>query len=89
MWVTVWLVVASLCGVIGGMYSWSKGQSAVGGIVLGFMFGPFGIAYIAVVPRLDDKIAQRSGLHQCPQCAEWIRPEAQKCRYCQSTTGSA
>jgi len=82
------LIIWIVCGVIGGMILSNKGRSGCGGFALGFLLGPFGII-IALVMGTDHKELENRSLsggemRKCPSCAELVRAEAAKCRFCGS-----
>ena len=63
-----------------------KGRSGCGGFALGFLLGPIGLV-IALLLEGDSHASERQGLAQgemrkCPQCAEVIRRDAVRCRFC-------
>jgi hypothetical protein len=86
--VEVLLIIWLLCGIAGGIILSNKGRSGCGGFALGFLLGPIGLI-IALVMATDHKELEKRSLHEgdmrkCPSCAELVRAEAQKCRFCGS-----
>ena len=84
----VLLVLWLLCGVAGGLILSNKGRSGCGGFALGFLLGPIGLV-IALVMQTDHKELESRSLtagemRKCPSCAELVRAEARKCRFCGS-----
>jgi hypothetical protein len=86
--VEVLFIIWLLCGIAGGIILSNKGRSGCGGFALGFLLGPIGLV-IALVMQTDHKeLEQRSlragDMRKCPSCAELVRAEATKCRFCGS-----
>lgn len=70
-WVIPSLAVSACVGYAIGL---TKGRPGPGA-ALGFFLGPLGWLAAIVMP---------DGYAKCPYCKEKVRPEAVKCRHCQS-----
>ena len=82
------LILWIACGIAGGIILSNKGRSGCGGFALGFLLGPIGVV-ITLVMSADQRSLEQASLssgemRKCPSCAELIRIEARKCRFCGS-----
>ena len=68
------VVVWTVCGIVGSLIWQRKGGSSRSGFWIGFLWGVFGIAYLAIVTP--------SGQRVCPHCRERVHEEATVCPHC-------
>lgn len=76
----VWL---ALCGAAAYIAA-SKGRSGVGIFFLAFLLSPLvGIIVAFALSPNSEKVAIAQGKKKCPNCAEFVQPDAKTCRFCQ------
>ena len=77
-----------LCGVVAAVVASNKGNSGVSWFFMGVLLGPIGLILSLVVSGdpavVERKKIEGGGYRRCEKCAELIRSEARKCRFCGS-----
>lgn len=80
--IAVWLVM----GVVVAIIANSKGYDPSGWFLYGLLIWPIALVHILTKPK-DPRIAEQElvssgGVKKCADCAELVRAEAKKCRFC-------
>ncbi len=72
-----------LCGAVG-KYAENKGRNGIGIFFLSFFLSPLvGFVVALAMSPNEKKVAAAQGKKRCPECAEFVQPDAKTCRFCQ------
>jgi ribosomal protein L37AE/L43A len=84
-WASI-VIVWILCGVGAAIAASNKGRDMGPWFMIGFLLGPFGLIYALIIPKIEIKENKIKSIEhetkRCPMCAETIKLEAMKCRFC-------
>jgi len=76
MWFVIWVGLAILISY----YYKQKGLNSVPGFLLSLFASPVIAFIVGMLLSPDSKVLEK--LKKCPQCAEFVKPEAKICRFC-------
>lgn len=82
------VLLAVLIGLIPAFIAYAKGRTFIGWWFFGAMLFIVALPIALLMGRNQDELDRRSMSggrgKRCPSCAEIVRPDAAKCRYCQA-----
>lgn len=85
MWLYLAIALWSLFGFAAAVIAEHRGSDAIGGFILGFLFGPFGLIfayYMGDETMRENKLIEQGLKKRCPTCMEVAYREAKICPHC-------
>jgi hypothetical protein len=76
----IWIGLSIIAGYVGG----KKGRSGIGFFLLSLILSPLiGLTWALVAKDINNEVDFENGvLKKCLYCAELVKKEATKCKYC-------
>jgi len=75
----MYVLAAATFALTAALIAHSKGRSAFGWFLSGFVIGPFALIVAALPP-----LAENGGYMNCPYCREVVRADVRVCCHCKS-----
>lgn len=76
-WVVLWIV----CVITVAMAAEERGRNGGAWALLAILFGPVALVMLIAFPESIRSPGSKR-FQQCPECREWVRRDARRCKYC-------
>lgn len=76
--IVIWIAF----GVLSAVVATGKGRDGCGWFLMGILLGPIGLISAFVASPNEKRVIESGKRQRCPFCAELVRVEAIKCRFC-------
>jgi len=76
------LLVCGVFALIVAMVAGSKGRSGIAWFLYGLVLWPVALVHALLIKPNDTALVARGDARRCPACAELVKLEARKCRFC-------